>query len=88
LRQENQASIGRKILRQENLMPVRTPDGLTGLREESFTQAAYEVVATAFAVHTKFGGMFDERIYKTEVGAHLPTLNFPAKVRFPFPIEL
>jgi GxxExxY protein len=52
-------------------MPVRTPDGLERLSEQSFTQAAYEVVAAAFAVHAEFGGMFDERIYKTELARRL-----------------
>jgi GxxExxY protein len=52
-------------------MPIKVPFGLRRLNYEQFGQAAYEVMATVFAVHKELGRLFDEAVYQNETARRL-----------------
>ncbi len=48
-------------------MPIHLPPGLRRLSDPEFTQVAYEVMQTIFAVHNEMGSLFDESVYQRAV---------------------
>jgi len=65
-------------------MPIRLGAKIVRLGQAEFGQIAYDVMRTAFDVHTELGRLFDEKIYKWEMAHRLPgcQIEVPLEVCF------
>lgn len=68
-------------------MPIRPSKAVTQLSEEDFKKIAHDVVGRAFDLHSEFGILFPENVYKHELADRCAKLGYRDVVT-EFPIEL
>jgi GxxExxY protein len=69
---------------QQFTMPVCLKHPIRRIDEAEFSEIAYHVMGRIFAIHSEFGRLFDEKIYKRELARRLPdvALEVPLEVSF------
>lgn len=61
-------------------MPFHCPIAIPRLNQKEFGEISFRVMEQVFAIHRDFGRLFDERIYKQELGQRLPGVQLEIPV--------
>jgi GxxExxY protein len=64
-------------------MPIQPTIHLRSVSDEEFAVIDKAVITAAYAVHNKFGRLFDERIYENDLAARLRAEGFDVQTQVP-----
>jgi GxxExxY protein len=64
-------------------MPIRPSRQLAPVSDEDFAGIDQAVMRCAYAVHNKFGRLFDERVYENDLAARLRAEGFDVRTQVP-----
>src|SRR5208282_3224342 len=66
------------------IVPVVLRNPIDRISQKEFSDVAYEVMATVFAVHRDLGRLFDENIYQREIAARLGNAQCEVPIQVTF----